>query len=93
MAEKTMSDFSEMFNQDDACYIYYVDEKLRMHFLADADSVNLDASELNDAIYTDNLSDAVLTSYEAAKTLVFLCDYLFDNCHHIVRIHTSVEWL
>lgn len=93
MAGKTMLDFMETFNQDDACYIYYMDEKLHMHFLADADSVNLDASELNDAIYTDNLSDAVLTSYEAATTLVFLCNHLFDNWHHIVRIHTTVEWL
>ena len=89
----TRKEFGDIFNQDDSCYIYYLDESLHMHFLADADSVNLDASELNDAIYTDNLSDAVLTSYEAAKTLVFLCDHLFDNWHHIVRVHSSVEWL
>lgn len=97
MAEKTMSDFAEMFNQDDACYIYYVDKKLRMHFLSDANSVNLDASDLHalhDTIYTDNLSDAVLCTYEQAKTLKFLCDYLFDfHVHHIVRIRSSVEWL
>lgn len=90
---RTMSDFMDTFNQDDACYIYYMDEELHMHFIADADCVNMDASDLNDAVYTDNLSDAVLCSYEQAKTLVFLCDYLFDNRHHIVRIHSYVEWL
>lgn len=93
MAGRTMIDFTDTFNQNDACYIYYMDEELRMHFLADADCVNMDASDLNDAVYTDNLSDAVLCSYEQAKTLVFLCDYLFSNWHRIVRIHSYVEWL
>ena len=90
---RTMADFMDTFNQDDACYIYYVDDKLLMHFLSDADCVNMDASDLNDAIYTDNFSDAVLTSYEASKTLAFLANYLFGNTHHIVRIHSHVEWL
>lgn len=91
---KTMCQFNDTFNQDDACYIYFLDYDLRMKFLSDCDSVNLDASDLNDAIYTDNLSNAVLCTYEQAKTLKFLCDYLFDShVHHIVRIRSSVEWL
>ena len=93
MVVRTMADFMDIFNQDDACYIYFLDNDLSMKFLADIDSVNLDASDLNDAIYTDNMSDAVLCTHEQAKTLKFLCDYLFDNKHYIVRVHSHVEWL
>lgn len=89
----TTADFIDTFNQDDACYIYYLDKELRMHFLSDADSVDFDASDLRDTIYTDHPSDAVLCTYEQATTLVFLCNYLFDNKHHIVRVHSHVEWL
>lgn len=93
MAGTTLSDFKDTFNQDDACYIYYIDDSDCMHFLSDADSVDFDASDLCDAIYTDHPSDAVLCTYEQAKTLVFLCDYLFVHKHHIVRVHSHVEWL
>lgn len=90
---RTRAEFSEHFNQHDACYIYILDADSNMHFLADADSVDYDASDLCDAIYVDNLGEAVLCSYEQAKTLKFLCDYLFDlHVHHIVCIHSSVEW-
>ena len=93
MAGTTISHFKDTFNQDDACYIFYIDDSDCMHFLSDADSVDFDASDLRDAIYTDHPYDAVLCTYEQAKTLVFLCDYLFDNKHHIVRVHSHVEWL
>lgn len=94
-AKKTMSDFNETFHKSDAYYIFYVDDDSDyMHFLSEADCIDFDASDLNDAVYTDNLSDAVLCTYEQAKTLVFLCDYLFPkHIHQIVNIHTSVEWL
>lgn len=91
---KTMREFNDTFNQEDACYIYFFDCDWHMKFLADVDSVNLDAADVNDAIYTDNMSDAVLCTTEQAKTLKFLCDYLFPkHHHHIVRICSSVEWL
>lgn len=94
MAKKTINSFEEAFNNTDAYYIFYVDDANYMRFLCDADSVDYDASELSDAIYTDSLSDAVLCTYDEAKTLWFLCNYLFPkHQHHIVNIHTTVEWL
>lgn len=94
MAKKTINSFKEAFNHTDSYYIFYVDDNDYMCFLGDADSVDYDASELSDAIYTDSLSDAVVCTYEQAKTLWFLCNYLFPkHHHHIVNVHTTVEWL
>lgn len=94
MDKNTIKSFKEAFHKQDSYYIFYVDDANYMHFLGDADSIDYDASDLNDAVYTDNLFDAVLCSYEQAKTLVFLSNYLFpQHNHHIVNIHTTVEWL
>lgn len=94
MAKKTINSFEEVFNNTDAYYIFYVDDANHMRFLCDVDSFDYDASELSDAIYTDSLSDAVLCTYDEAKTLWFLCNYLFPkHHHHIVNVHTTVEWL
>ena len=94
MAKKTIKSFIETFNQSDACYVFYVDDADYMHFLGDANCVDYDASELSDAIYVDDLNKAVLCTYEEAKTLLFLCNYLFPNHHHrIANICTTVEWL
>lgn len=94
MAKKTINSFKEAFNHTASYYIFYIDDANYMHFLGDADSVDYDASELSDAIFVDNLFEAVLCTYEEAKTLCFLCNYLFPKRHHnIVGIHTTVEWL
>lgn len=94
MAKKTVKSFKEAFHKQDAYYIFYVDDANYMYFLGDADSVDYDASELSDAIYTDSLADAVVCTYEQAKTLWFLCNYFFPQYnHHIVNIHTTLEWL
>lgn len=91
---RTIQDFKKTFDQTDACYIFYVDGAGYMHFLADADSIDLDASDLNDAIYTDNLFDAVLCTYNQAATLKFLCNYFFPKHNHrIVNIYSHVEFL
>lgn len=90
---KTRKEFAETFNQHDACFVYFLDADSKMHFLADADCVDFDAADLNDAVYVDNLSGAVLCTFEQAKTLVFLCNYLFPHTHHIVCLWSSVEWM
>lgn len=89
MAQKlTRADFIEAMEQDEACYIYYTDSNGYMHFLCD------NPSESDEENFCAHIADALLCSNKYARKLKFLCDFLFDNrVHHIVRMHTRVEWL
>lgn len=91
MVEKmTRSDFMHCMVQDDACYVYYTDKNHIMHFISDNA-----ADDVTDSVcFTTNLNDALLMHITDAAKIKILCDFLFDNrVHHIVRMHTSVEWV
>lgn len=91
MVEKmTRADFMKSMEQDDACYIYYTDKNHIMHFISDnaADDV------ADSACFTTNLNNALLMHIADAAKIKILCDVLFDNhVHHIVRMHSRVEWV
>ena len=86
----TRSDFMDSFEQDYACYIYYTDKNHVMHFISDNPAHDITDAEC----FTTDVNEALLIDITYAEKLKFLCDFLFDNrVHHIVQLHTRVEWL
>lgn len=85
MAE-TREEFMDTMDNAEGCYVYFVDENERMHFVADEGHF--------DKAFCDSLSDAFLCTEDEAAALRLLCKIMFPkNLYQIVKIHTNVEWL
>lgn len=80
----TRAEFEEAMSQDRACYVFYTDKEHNMHYVAD----------VAESIYTESLKDAFLFTESEAYAIKFLFDFISDDIvHHIVKLHTKVEWL
>lgn len=84
----TRAEFDKEMSQDEACYVYYTDEDYNMHFVADDVYPR----------HTDTLKDAFLFTEVEARAVKFLFDIIYGDegeefIHHIVKLHTKVEWL
>lgn len=82
----TREEFDEGMSQDETCYVFYTDKDHNMHFVAD---------EIYPC-HTETLKDAFLFTETEARAIKFLFDLIYSDdgiVHHIVKLHTKVEWL
>lgn len=90
MCEKTNTctkeHFEEIFGSDeDAYYIYYLDDSGIMHFFAE------EFSETNGAFTTD-FYNASMFSKKGTQFALLLGGALLDYDMHVVHISTKVAW-
>lgn len=84
---RTPQEFVDCFDQDEASFVYYVDDDGHMVFLKDV-------KELFENPFTDEFSDAALFSYAEAHVILIACAVLHTDydCHiGVMRTRVLLE--
>lgn len=82
----TKEHFEEIFGSDeDAYYVYYIDDDGVMHFTADS-------YDVNEGAFTTDFYNASMFSKSGAKFALLLGAKLLDYDLHVVHIKTKVVW-
>lgn len=72
---------------EDVCFVYYVDLRNIMHFLAEPDSEHADSEN-----FTTDFTEAALLQYEQACKYRRVCDILYsDRFHNVLIVKTNAE--
>jgi hypothetical protein len=82
---KTREEFMTAINNTDAYCVYFVDKNGYIHFASEHPELSP---------FCDSLESAYLGSKLDVTMLQMICETLFSEYDfHIVKIHTSIEWL